>query len=238
MIDTAVILAGGKGTRMGPLTADRPKPMVSVAGRPIIEWIILWLKKYDITTIVVSVDYKKEVIIDHLGDGARFGVRIITINDHSGCAETGDVFRHIFENQDLPENFVALNGDQIIDLPLDETIAFHEKHAPTATIVTCPTKIPYGILTIDEDNTVRAFTEKPTMPDIMMSTGIYIFNRSIYPYLPHKGLIEKETFTKLAHMRQLKAYPYFGFFTTINDRKDLEEAERVLRENDIHTRIL
>lgn len=228
MLDTAVILAGGKGLRLGPETFDKPKAMVQLLERPIIDWIILWLKKNGLHRVIVSVDYKKEVLIKHLGDGSTLGVKII-YNDHSGANETGDAFRSVLENQTLPETFLALNGDQITDLSVKEVLAEHQRHHPLVTLVTCPVRIPYGILTLDGENRVKAFREKPTLPDTLMNTGIYIFNKSILEYLPLRGSIEKETFTKLAQLGKLRSYIHRGFFTTINDHKDLAEAYTLLQ---------
>src|SRR3989338_1491676 len=231
MIDTGVVLVGGKGLRLRPLTNERPKSMVFINGRPLVEWIILWLKKHGIKRIVLSVDYKKEVLMDHVRDGKALGVQV-TYNDHSGCFETGDVFRHILEHQNLPEVFLALNGDQITALSVAEVFKDHTRHNPIATIVTYPTRIPYGILKLHDDGRVKAFEEKPILPGISMNTGIYIFNKSILPYLPTRGLIEKETFAKLAEQGKLRAYMHRGFFTTISDEKDIAEAERELKSTE------
>lgn len=230
MLDTAVILAGGKGLRLGPETLDKPKAMVRLLERPIIDWIILWLKKNGLRRIIVSVDHKKEVIMEYLGDGAALGVELV-YNDHSGANETGDAFRRVLENKklNLPEIFMALNGDQITDLPVKDMWVEHKRHDPITTILTCPVRIPYGILDITDDNVIEMFREKPTFENTFMNTGIYIFNRSILPHLPRRGSIEKETFAKLAQMGKLRAYKYRGFFTTINDHKDLAAAQALLQ---------
>lgn len=230
MIDTAVILVGGKGMRMRPLTDDIPKSMVEVHGKPIIAWIILWLKKNGITNIIPSVDYKKEVIMDYLGNGEQFGVRI-SYNDHTGCHETGDVFRTVLERKNLPQTFLALNGDQITDLPIADLAAHHERHKPLVTLVTCPVCVPYGIVDITTEGKVRSFVEKPILSDILMSTGIYVFDKKILEHLPRRGSIEKTTFVKLAEIDKLHSYNYTGLFKTMNDQKDIEEAELFLQEN-------
>src|SRR3989344_6725315 len=116
-IETAVILAGGKGLRMLSATIDKPKTMVTVLGKPIIEWILFWLKKNKIRKLVLSVDYKKEVLMKHLGNGKNFGISIV-YNDHSGAKETGDAFRSVLENVRLPKYFFAMNSDQCTDLSL------------------------------------------------------------------------------------------------------------------------
>ncbi|KKS96841.1 MAG: Nucleotidyl transferase [Candidatus Giovannonibacteria bacterium GW2011_GWA1_43_15] len=227
-VDTAVILAGGKGLRLRPETIDKPKAMVRVAGKPIIEWVILWLKKNGIKNIVLSVDYKKETLASHLGDGRGFGVKII-YNHHKGAKDTGDAFRSVFKNINLPETFIAMNGDQITNLSIKKLVAHHEKYRPIATVAVCPMKSPFGIVHLDENHTIRAFHEKPILYDKLMNTGIYIFERGIHHYLPKHGAIEKTTFKKLVREKQLNAYAHRGFFSTVNDHKDLASTEEILK---------
>ncbi|OGF62474.1 hypothetical protein A2926_01970 [Candidatus Giovannonibacteria bacterium RIFCSPLOWO2_01_FULL_44_40] len=226
-IDTAVILAGGKGLRLRPETADKPKAMVRVAGRPIIEWIILWLKKNGVKNIILSVNYKKEVLTDYFGDGHGFGVKI-TYNHHRGAKDTGDAFRSVFKNINLPETFIAMNGDQITDLPIKKLIKRHEKYRPIATVAVCPLKSPFGIVHLDENHTIKSFYEKPVLYDKFMNTGIYIFENGIKSYLPKRGAIENTAFKQLAKAGKLKAYTHRGFFSTVNDHKDLESTEKIL----------
>lgn len=226
-VDTAVILAGGRGLRLRPETEDKPKAMVKVGGKPIIEWIVFWLKKNGIKNIILSVDYRKDVLKSHLGDGRGFGVRI-TYNHHKGAKDTGDAFRSVFKNIELPETFIAMNGDQITDLPIRKFIAHHEKYKPIATVAVCPLKSSFGIVHLDKDHTIKAFYEKPILHDKLMSAGIYIFEHGIKRYLPKRGAIEKTTFKKLAEAGRLKAYAHHGFFSTVNDHKDLESIEKIL----------
>lgn len=233
MVDTAVILAGGRGTRLFPLTADRPKALVPLADRPLISWIILWLKKNGIKKIVLSTDYKKEVLMDYLGDGKRLGVNII-YNDHSGARDTGDAFKSVFANIKLPQTFLAMNGDQITDLPIKSLISHHRASRHLATIVAVPTRIPYGIIEHDENHNIKNFTEKPLLENLLMNTGIYVFNKNISKHLPKRGPIEKTTFKKLAKEGKLKVYVHRGLFTTVNSHRDLEESERILKESKLN----
>ncbi|OGF69627.1 hypothetical protein A3H65_04030 [Candidatus Giovannonibacteria bacterium RIFCSPLOWO2_02_FULL_45_14] len=233
MIDTAVILAGGKGLRLMPDTQDKPKAMVPILNRPLIEWIILWLKKYDVKNIVVSVDHKKEVLKEYLGNGEKLGVNI-SYNDHSGAADTGDAFRSVFKNINLPETFLAMNGDQITDMDIKKFAEHHEKYKPVATIYATPTKIPYGIIQHGDEHTITGFQEKPVMKNIMMNTGIYIFDKSIGEHLPENGPIERTTFKNLAEAGKLKVYFHDGLFTTVNDHKDLDESQKILKHSNIN----
>jgi NDP-sugar pyrophosphorylase family protein len=158
------------------------------------------------------------------------GVKVI-YNDHRGASETGDAFRSALENHNLnlPETFLALNGDQITDLSIKDMWTEHQRYNPIATMAICPVRIPYGIPSITDDNVIEVFREKPILHDTFMNTGIYIFNKSILPHLPQKGSIEKETFAKLAQLGKLRAYKHQGFFTTINDHRDLAAAQELLQ---------
>ncbi len=229
-IDTAVVLAGGKGLRLLPSTLDKPKTMIAVLDKPIIEWILLWLKKNKIKKLIVSVDYKKEALIKHLGNGRGFGIRI-TYNDHSGAKETGDAFRSVLEKNNLPKYFFAMNSDQITDLRLKDLAAHHIKYRPIATIVTCPTRHPYGVVEIGPNHSIMKFVEKPILQDILMNSGIYVFDKDILKYLPRRGSIERTTFKELAKKGSLRSYTHRGLFTTINDQKDLKSAEKILRRH-------
>lgn len=233
MIDTAVILAGGKGLRLMPDTTDKPKAMVHIINRPLIDWIILWLKKYDVKNVVVSVDHKKEVIQSYLGNGDKLGVNVL-YNDHSGAKDTGDAFRSVFKNINLPQTFLAMNGDQITDLNLKKFIEHHEKYSPIATVYATPTKIPYGIISHDKKHTITKFEEKPLMQNIMMNTGIYIFDKEIRKHLPKSGPIERTTFKNLANSGKLKVFLHNGLFTTVNDHKDLEESQKILKKTKLN----
>lgn len=232
-VDTAIILAGGMGLRLRPETLDKPKAMVEVSGKPILEWIILWLKKNSVKNIILSLDYKKEVVMKYFGNGIGFGIKII-YNNHSGAKDTGDAFRSVFENVKLPETFIAMNGDQITDFPIKEFIAHHKKYQPIATVAVCPLRSPFGIVHLDENYTVKLFHEKPIFHDKLMSIGIYIFERGIQHYLPKRGAIEKTTFKKLAKLGKLKAYIHRGFFTTVNDHKDLESIKKILKRTKLN----
>jgi NDP-sugar pyrophosphorylase family protein len=233
-VDTAIVLAGGKGLRLMPLTSEQPKAMIPVLGIPMIEWVILWLKKNGITNIILSLDYKKEKLIDHLQDGKKLGVNII-YNDHSGAVETGDAFRSVFENiKPLPDVMVAMNGDQITDLSLKELINYHSEHDPIATMVSCPFKSRFGIVTYDENYWVEDFEEKPVLSSLYANAGIYVFNKKIAQYLPQRGAIETTTFQQLIKKQQLKTYVYDGLFTTVNDHKDLQNTETILKNMEIN----
>ncbi|MEM3017868.1 MAG: NDP-sugar synthase [Candidatus Bathyarchaeia archaeon] len=226
-ISTAVILAGGPGIRLKPLTDRTPKALVEIAEKPLIEWVIEWCVKNNVSRIVLGVAHLKEKIIEYLGDGSRLGVNI-TYSVHTLEGGTGEGFRLAISRYVDDDSFFALNGDQITDLSLKDMAEFHLNHGLTATIAMTNPHCPYGHIRTDEDNIVE-FMEKPFCPYANCSTGVYAFKREILDLLPQRGDVEKTTFPLLAAKNRLKAYPFKVIFITVNTPKDLVEAEERLR---------
>lgn len=225
---TAILLVGGASLRMYPLTADKPKCMIEVNGKPILYWVLKWLKSYGIENVVLGVAYKKEVVIDYVKDN-DFGLNIM-ISEHTVEGETSEGFRFAIEKYVKDENFVAMNGDELTNLDLAKMIEYHLINKSLATIAISPLKSPFGIIELWEDNIV-GFKEKPIITDKFVSSGIYIFNNKIKNYLPEKGHIEKTTFPLLAEKSLLKAYKLSPNerWATVNTVKDIMVAEEEVK---------
>lgn len=222
-IQTGVILVGGPGLRMRPLTEDVPKAMIKVHGKPLLYWTLNWLKKYGFKHVVLGVAYRKEVIIKYIQKNP-FDLRI-DFSVHTIEGETGEGFRLAIERYIEDENFLAMNGDELTNLNLKKMINFHLKHKPIATIAVSPMKCPYGIIQIRKNNII-GFDEKPILKDKLVSAGIYVFNHKIMEHLPTKGALERTTFLLLAQQGLLKAYRLGKDerWITINSIKDLSVA--------------
>ena len=227
-INTAVVLAGGPGTRLKPLTDNTPKALVDVGGKPLIQWVIEWLRMNDVRRIVLGVAHLKEKIIDYFADGSRFDVEI-SYSVHTVEGGTGEGFRLAISRYVDEDVFFALNGDQITDLKLKDLADFHLKHNAMATIAVTNPHCPYGHMKVDENYGVLEFVEKPSCPYALCNTGIYTFKREILHHLPETGDIEKTTFPMLTRNNSLKVYPFRGIFITVNTSKDLVEAEEKLK---------
>jgi mannose-1-phosphate guanylyltransferase len=224
-IETAVILAGGSGLRMRPLTEDMPKCMIPLQGKPLIYWIINWLKSYGVKHVVLGVAYRKEVIINYLKDNNQ-GLKI-DFSEHTVEGETGEGFRLAISRFVNDEDFLAMNGDEITNLNLDKLEEIHLKNAPIATIAVSPMRSPFGILELEGDNIV-GFQEKVLLENTLVSIGIYLFNHKILEVLPNTGSIEKTVFPLLAKKKLLKAYRLGKdeSWLTINSVKELSLAEK------------
>ena len=227
-VDTAVVLAGGPGIRLKPLTDRIPKALVEVAGKPLIQWVIEWLAFNNVRRVVLGVAHLKEEIIKYLGDGSRFGAEIV-YSAHSVEGGTGEGFRLAITRYVDDDYFFALNGDQITDLTLKYLAEFHFRYNPIATIAMTNPHCPYGHIKVDENNSVIGFTEKPFCPHANCNTGVYMFDREILDFLPERGDVEKTTFPILAANSNLKVYPFKGIFITVNTHKDLADAEEKLK---------
>lgn len=224
-IDTAVVLAGGQGDRLKPLTNDIPKAMVEIKNKPLLQWIVEWLRNNNVKEIVLGVAHLKEKIMDYFGDGARFGVNI-RYSVHTVEGGTAEGFRLAISRYVDRDVFFALNGDQITSIDLNDLASFHLKGNSIATMVVAHLRCPYGHVEIDDKHNVVGFVEKPVCLHMSCNTGIYVFSREILKYLPDTGDIEKTAFLSLSKSDLLKAYPYNGLFVTVNTHKDLVEVKK------------
>jgi len=228
-LETAVIIAGGKGTRLEEKTEDLPKPLIPVGEKPILERIVEWLKKNQIYNIIISVAYQKEKIKEHFGNGEKFGVKIrYTEHDENGGTE--DAFKAAIEQSKIKDkNFYAMNGDQITDLQLEGLTNAHLRNGAVATIVTVKLRTNFGIIDVDMQNKITKIHEKWSVPNVLMNSGIYVFNQDIRNYL-QGGNIEENTFRKLAKEEKLYSFYYDGEWMTVNDKKELKKAEEFLKK--------
>jgi mannose-1-phosphate guanylyltransferase len=225
--NTAVILSGGQGIRLRPITNDIPKGLVPVAGKPLLQWVVEWLRENGVSELVIGVAYLKEKIMKHFGNGDKFGVKI-NYSAHSVEGGTGEGFRLAISRFVEADTFFALNGDQITDIRLRDLAKAHTGKGVLATIATAHARLPFGLVTSDRYGYCKGFVEKPLLKDVFCSSGIYVFSRGILDYLPQKGDIEKNVFPQLVRERRLKAYKHGGRFLTVNSIWELEDANKQL----------
>ena len=228
----ALILAGGYGKRLRPLTDDRPKPLVEVAGRPIIAWQIDWLKDNGIANIVVLAGYHKEKIIEYLGSGSKLGVSVSYVVEDEPLG-TGGAIRNARLTYSSQDAFVVVNGDIITNVdvkPLFE--ALNSNSDAVAAMALVQLKSPYGIVEVDDSGRIKAFKEKPVLGDYWINAGVYVMRPSIVDHLPEKGDVERTTFPRLASEGRLLAVKYTldkFYWRSIDTFKDLEEASEELK---------
>ena len=183
---SAVILAGGKGTRLRPLTLNTPKPIVPILTRPFLSLQIELLKRTGIEHIVLSLSYQPRRIEELFGDGGELGVRIDYTMEPEPLGTAGAV-----KNAEslLRERIIVFNGDVLSDLDLAEVLRFHESSGAKATIVLTPVDNPsaYGLVETEDDGRVRRFLEKPSYDEITCDTinaGVYVLEPELLRYIP------------------------------------------------------
>ncbi|HBZ00270.1 MAG TPA: nucleotidyltransferase [candidate division Zixibacteria bacterium] len=184
----AVIMAGGFGTRLRPLTANIPKPMVPMAGKPVMEHIINLLKKHGIEEIISMLYFQSEQIESYFGDGSRWGVKMSYIRAEADFGTAGSVKN---AQKYLDDPFIIISGDVLTDFDLTEAINFHRKRKAQATIVLTRVENPlsYGIVITNNTGKITRFLEKPGWGQVFsdtVNTGIYILNPEVLGYIPSK----------------------------------------------------
>lgn len=228
----ALILAGGKGLRLRPLTDDKPKPLVAVAGKPIAEWQLDWLRaNVDLEKVVFLCGWKWERLREHFGTDYH-GVKVDYSVEETPLGTGGAFRKAIVEKGIGDEDIAMLNGDIITDLKLADMVAAQRaaKPSPAVTLLLVQYRSRFGIVNIDKKNFVRSFEEKPVFPNVWINGGIYVGNaRRLVKDLPKKGDIERETFPKLAASGQVMAYPYRGYWSLVDSIKDIKEVENELK---------
>jgi len=232
-----VILAGGYGKRLRPLTSTTPKPLIEVAGKPIIEWQIEWLKSYGFKEIVVLIGYLREKIIEKLGSGSRFGVKMVYVVEDEPLGTGGALknAEHILRGEN---EFIVVNGDIITNLnPAKLLEPLRSSKNIVGVIAAIPLRSPYGVIDISDDGRILGFREKPMIKDYWMNAGVYAFKPEILEYLPKKGDIEKTAFPRLAEEGKLYSVKFENvYWRSIDTHKDIEEASRELNQTTIFAR--
>jgi NDP-sugar pyrophosphorylase family protein len=181
MSKRAVILAGGKGTRLKPYTISLPKPLVPIGEMPIIEMIIRQLVRNGFDYITITVNHMAEIIRAYCGDGSKWGVKI----DYSLEDKPLSTMGPLKLIPDLPENFLVMNGDVLTDLDFGSFYEFHvqDRNIFTVSSYKREQKIDYGVLEVGENGKLKNFVEKPTQ-HYQVSMGVYMANRQILDYIP------------------------------------------------------
>lgn len=228
----AMILAGGQGERLRPLTDTLPKPMVPVGGKPILEHQIKWLRAIGVSDVVFLAGYRWEAIKDHFADGSGFGIRAIYSVEDSPLGRGGAIRKGFSQVPEDSGPVAVLNGDVIC---FENPKALLERHqaklaanpSHMATIMVVPMVSPYGLVEVNQSGDVVDFREKVEMPH-WINAGVYILERNIAAELPELGDHETSTFPQLAQSGRISAYESRAFWRSVDSFKDLREAEEGL----------
>jgi len=223
----AMILAGGQGERLRPLTDTVPKPMVEVVGKPILWYQIQWLLKYGVSHVVMLVGYKWEAIQDYFGDGSSIGLNIQYLVEKMPLGR-GGAFRNGLSQLPTSENrVIATNGDVMTTQDIGPILQGHIANHCVATTMLVPLISPFGIVEADNNGLVTAFREKPRLSQ-WINGGVYILDREIERMLPEVGDHEDSTFPSLALEGKLWSFKSDSFWKSVDNFKDLREAEEAV----------
>jgi mannose-1-phosphate guanylyltransferase len=201
----AVVLVGGEGTRLRPLTSTVPKPVVDLVDRPFMAYMLEWLARHGVDEVVLACGFLPTKLRDALGDGARYGLRLSYVEEPEPRG-TGGALR--FADEQLPgglgERFLMLNGDVLTDLDLRAQIDQHEATGASGTLALVPVEDPtaYGLVRLEADRRVQGFLEKPRPEEIdtnLISAGAYVLERSVLDLIPpgRNVSIEREVWPAL-----------------------------------------
>ena len=216
----ALILAGGRGERLRPLTDAVPKPMVPIEGKPILWHQVSWLRGEGVTDIVFLCGYRWESIQDYFGDGKEFGVRLRYSIEESPLGRGGALKRGIATIPASERTLVVVNGDVLTAQELSPLLELHRDSGALATMMLTPYPSDHGVVEVDSTGRVVDFREKQTLP-VWIHAGVDVLDRSIVSELPTVGDHETTTFPRLAKSGRLYAFQSDAFWKNIDGFKDL-----------------
>lgn len=238
----AVIMAGGFGTRIQPLTSSIPKPMIPLFNRPIMLHIVELLKKYEITDLVMLLYHQPDVIKKFFRDGSDFGVKITYVTPLQDMGTAGAVKA---AERYLDERFMVISGDLLTDFNLKKIIDFHNDADAKATITLTSVKDPlqFGVVITDKDKKITQFLEKPGWGEVIsdtINTGIYVLEPEILSYIPENENFDfsQDLFPKmLAKKDALFGYTSKGYWRDIGNTDSYREAYHDIFKGKINLKI-
>jgi NDP-sugar pyrophosphorylase family protein len=246
----AMVLAAGQGTRLRPVTDGKPKALVPVAGRPMIEYALLLLRYYGIHEIIINLHHFGEQIEKHLGDGRRLGLEICYSIERELLGTGGGLLKARPFLQD--EAFIVINTDALIDLNLAELIAFHRQAGAAATLVLRPDEKAdqYGSMDVDVKGRIYRFLEaKAPISSVgparkLMFTGVQIFEPKVFGYMDAGEAAQKFSTTMQTYPRMLQAgealygFCFDGFWQDLGTVERIKKTEESLRTGHVNLHYL
>ncbi len=236
-----VILAGGKGTRLRPLTCNLPKPMLPLLQKPVMEYSIELLKRHGIREIAITVQYMSSVIQNYFGDGSKWGVKLYYFEDTPPLGTAGSVKQ---AEKFLDEPFVVISGDALTDFHLSKGIDFHNSHSGIVTMFVKEVVNPssYGLVVTNQHHEIIKYIEKPSWNEVIsntVNTGIYIMNPDIFSYItPHTFFdFSHHVFPLLENKEAMYGYVADGYWLDIGTFTQYRQAQFDLLTKKVHVPI-
>jgi len=235
----AVIIAGGFGTRLRPLSCTRPKHLFPIAGKPLLDWTLDHLSKNSVTEIVFAVNYLSEAFVEHYGKSA-YGMKI-RYGFESKPLGTGGCLKNAEKVIGRSEDFLLLNGDIISNVNYAQLMRQHAKNRGIATITLHQVNDPsrYGVVKLADQNRIKRFVEKPPRekaPSNLVNAGVYALSSKVFDHIPNGRpvSIEREVFPALAKVNELFGYEFDGLWIDIGEPSDFLKGNRLLLDSELH----
>ena len=225
----AVVMAGGEGTRLRPLTSNQPKPMVPIVGKPCMEHIVELLGTHGFEDVIVTVAFMPQAIRSYFGDGESLGARIEYSVEESPLGTAGSVR---LASDKLDETFLVISGDALCDFDLTKLVKFHRKRKAAVTIAlkSVPNPLEFGIVVMDDEGRVERFLEKPSWGQVFsdtINTGVYVLEPEVLEHIPADRPFDfsKELFPLLLEMgRPIYGLPMEGYWQDIGNLDQYRQA--------------
>ncbi len=224
-----VLMVGGLGTRLRPLTDKTPKPMLKVGDKPILETIILNFKKYGFTEIILSVSYKSEIIESYFGDGSKFGVNIEYVHEEKRMGTAGALS---LIREKLSEPFFVMNGDLLTNINFEHMMDYHVSNSSFATmgVREYDFQVPYGAVNVDGIN-IKSIEEKPVY-NFYVSGGVYVLDSKVLNFIPNNEFFDMPTLFGKVIEKNLKSvsFPIREYWLDIGRMEEFEKANNEYHE--------
>ena len=226
----AVVMAGGEGSRLRPLTSRRPKPLAPVANKPVMEHIVDLLRKHGVTEIVATLHYLADEIESYFGDGSAFGVTMTYMVEDTPLGTAGAV--KLAEHHLRDEPFLIISGDALTDLDLGAFVAEHRRTGAAATIALQRVSNPleFGVVIIDDNRRITRFLEKPSWGEIFsdtINTGIYVLEPTVFDYMERGKNYDfsRDIFPRMLHENKpVQGYVTQDYWTDIGNLQQYQQA--------------
>jgi mannose-1-phosphate guanylyltransferase / phosphomannomutase len=227
----AILVCGGLGTRLRPHTYRTPKPMLHLGSKPILEYLIMLLKKHGVRDIYLTIGYLKEQFKEHFKDGSHLGVNIHYSEEEENLNTAGST---IPIKEHFTDTFIVMMGDHFTEIDLSKMVKYHKERGGVATmgLKAMDTKIEYGVVETDNQNLITAFKEKPVIKNYI-NTGIYIFEPEVFEHIKEKEDYAKNVFPRLLEAgKKIVGYEFDERWMDIGQVEDYEKAHKLFLDKE------
>lgn len=230
-VTQAVILSGGPGVKMRPLTYELPKPLIPLSGRPLIEYTIELLRENGVRNIILAVGHLGEKIKQEIGNGRKHGVKITYSQENKPLGSAGALRQA--QSLITSQTFLVFNGDILAEINLTEMIQFHREQGCLATMAlsSVGNTVGYGTVLLRGGKIVKFLKRNQKDRSFLVDAGIYVFEPAVFDYIPQKGksYFDTDVFPRLAQQGELAGFSFEGKWFEVSTPKNYERAIKAWR---------